>query len=664
MKYLRLLFLFTLSISANAELRLAAIFTDHLVLQRDQPIPVWGTADAGVTVSVALGDKTATAKADAAGQWLAKLPAAPASGEPQNLTVSAGADQVTISDVLVGEVWLCSGQSNMEMSVGSALNAREEIAAAGHPQIRLLHVTRQTANSPRASFSGTWTACTPLTVRNFSAAGYFFGRELRQQLNVPVGLINASWGGTPAETWVRSSFLAGQPDYTDLLAQRDTRVFSDDKADREFLDNAERQLTDWQDKIAGLVKTAGEPEAAWFNADYQYPPAENWRPLTVPGNVESATGKRADGVFLLRKTVSLPAADADVAATLKLGPLPDYDYTWVNGRLVGSTVDTQNLNSRNTIRKYQIPAGVLRAGPNVIVIRLVNWHADCFVGQDQRFPLELTPADGQPVSLAGADWHARLETDLGLRPPDPLGGRHSLTGVLYDGMIAPLIPYGIRGAIWYQGESNAGRARQYRTLFPALIANWRQDWGEGDFPFYFVQLANFRPRLDQPAKYSEWAELREAQTLALALPNTGMAVTIDIGDAADIHPRNKQEVGRRLALNALAKTYGRDIEYSGPALRDVNISGNQVTLTFDHAGKGLVNGNQAGGPRGFAVAGADRKFYWAEATVSGDTVTVSAAEVPAPVAVRYAWADNPAADLYNADGLPASPFRTDDWPRP
>jgi sialate O-acetylesterase len=474
---------------SKAELKLHALFSDHMVLQCDLPCPVWGTVEPGEEISVAVAGQKKSAKAGADGKWSIKLDAMKAGG-PHEMTV-AGRNSITLHDVLVGEVWICSGQSNMEMSVNSSNNAAEEKAGAKFPNIRLFTVPKKQADEPQRDVQGSWKECGPDTVGGFSAVAYFFGREINQKLGVPVGLIHTSWGGTPAEVWTSDPVMHSRPEF------------------KNFLDYYAKQHEGYQQKLA----------------------------------------------------------------------------------------------------KYKEDA-------------------------------EKAKAEGKPAPKA---------------PNAPMK-----TSCLYNAMIAPLIPFGIKGAIWYQGESNAGNAKLYQTLFPAMIKNWRDDWGQGEFPFGFVQLANYLPRKEQPGE-SNWAELRESQTMTLSLPKTGMAVIVDIGDAKDIHPKNKQDVGKRLALWAQSQVYGKDIVYSSPLYDSMKVEDGKVRLSFKHAGSGL----EAKGEKlvGFSIAGEDRTFVWADAKIDGKTVVVSSDKVAKPVAVRYAWADNPDCNLYNKEGLPASPFRTDDWPK-
>ena len=492
--------------AAAADVTLPAMFSDHMVLQRDAAIPVWGWADANEQVTVTVASRTQSATAGADGKWSVRLDALPAGG-PHTLTVR-GRNTMEIRDVLVGEVWLCSGQSNMAMTVQGCLNFEQEKAAAQHPHLRMFTVARASVETPQERCQGSWAVCHPETVGSFSATAYFFGRELHRELGVPVGLINSSWGGTPIQAWTSVEAQRAVPELVPLLTDWEGRIAKyDPQASRRAY---EKQLAAWKQK-AKQAKTAAE------------------RPR----------------------------------------------------------------------------------------------------------------APQQPV--------------------DPRVAPHR-PGNLFNGMIAPLAPFALRGAIWYQGESNAGgpSASLYGLQLATMISNWRQLWGGSEFPFAWVQLPNFREPQKQPVETSGWVIVQEQMLKSLALKNTGMAVTVDVGEANDIHPKNKQDVGKRLALWALAAVYGKDLVFSGPLYQSHEKRDGRIVIRFRHVGGGLV----AKGDRlkGFAIAGADKKFVFAEAAIDGETVVVSSSEVKDPAAVRYAWASNPDCNLYNKAGLPASPFRTDDWP--
>ena len=478
---------------SEADVKLPAIFSDHMVLQQGMPLPVWGWAAPGEEVTVTLGEQKESAAAGQDGKWEIKLqPLQP--GGPHELTV-AGKNTIKLDDVLVGEVWVCSGQSNMEFPVFGAKNAQQEIAEANYPQIRLYTVPKTVSGKALSDTHGNWAICSPQTIGGFSAVGYFFGRDLHKSLGVPVGLIHTSWGGTPAESWASMQYLESDADFKPILDRWQQQA-------SEF----ERQLKKLGDELDKWKQSGASPDDA--PALPQDPRSNPWRPA-------------------------------------------------------------------------------------------------------------------------------------------------------FDGMVAPIVPFGIRGATWYQGESNANRAYQYRKLLPAMIKSWRTTWNEADFPFLIVSLANYTKPPTDPGE-SDWAELREAQTMTAAMPNNGQAIAIDVGDANDIHPKDKQTVGQRLALTAEATVYGRKVEYSGPWYQSMSTEGDKIVLRFKHAEGGLVaKGSEE--LKGFAIAGDDHKWHWTDARIDGDTVVVHSDQVPHPVAVRYAWANNPACNLYNQSGLPAVPFRTDDW---
>lgn len=620
---------------------LSPMFGSHMVLQRDIKAPVWGWAEPGAKVTVSVAGKTAEAVAGADGKWVAKVGPLKAGG-PFTLTVS-GAEPVTLDDVMVGDVWVASGQSNMQMNVGYSANAAEETAAAKYPGIRFFTVPNVTAASPQDTCGGAWEVCSPATVPAFSAAAYYFARELHKAVNVPIGIIHTSWGGTPAEAWTSAEALSAVPHYAPAVKQ-----FKDAAADfASGRDGYDKRTVEWYAKFdAGTMASPAWQEPA-LNTD-------DWKTMKLPTAWEAAGLPDFDGVVWFRTEITLTAEAAAKGASLHLGPIDDRDTTYVNGVKVGG------LDQWDMVRNYTVPASALRAGRNVIAIRVLDTGgAGGVLGKPDQLSFE--QAGAPAISLAG-DWKYKVGVDLTKTTPVPvrLDNSPGLPTVLYNSMIAPVLPYGIKGAIWYQGEANAGQAYMYRTLLPTMINDWRNRWGEGAFPFYIVQLANYMSTLPEP-KDDAWAELREAQSMtAKTLPRSGIAVAIDIGDGADIHPKNKQEVGRRLALNALAKDYGLKVEYSGPDYKSMKVQGGKIRLAFSHIGGGL----EAKGDRltGFAIAGADRNFVWADAVIDGDTIVVSSPTVAEPVAVRYAWASNPICNLYNKAGLPASPFRTDTWP--
>ena len=613
---------------------LAPLFSDNMVLQRGQSDPVWGWTTPGAAVTVSIAGKSAKAVAGTDGKWTAKLPPLTVGG-PYTLNVT-GPETATLANVLVGDVWVCSGQSNMEFGLGNAVNAQQEIAAANYPQIRLFMVQHNIQRTPQATAPVTpWAVCSPTTVaqggwNGFSAVGYFFGRDLQQNLHVPIGLIETDWGGTPAEAWTSGPALARMPDFRAAVAQMD--------AQQDAALSRSQQMASWYAKNdPGLAGKWADPATG----------ASVWPTITLPGYIQDAgiPELKTNGIIWFRKTIDLPADAAGQDAILHF-VADDNDTAWVNGTQIGATEGFQ------TPRDYHVPASLLKAGPNEIAIRVLDTGGQGGIYGDAVKLFWEVPG-GQNIPLAGP-WHYKVGASLAKTTPLPLGpiDQNSPT-TLFNGMVAPLIPYGIKGALWYQGEANASRAAQYRRLLPAMIGDWRTRWGEGSFPFYIVQLANWAPGGDA------WPELQEAQWLtAKSVPNAGIATAIDIGDHTDIHPKNKQEVGRRLALVAEAQAFGEKVEASGPLYKSMQVEGNAIRLRFTHLGGGLT-AHADGLLTGFTVAGADKKFIPADARIDGDTVVVSASEVPTPVAARYAWSADPVCSLYNKAGLPALPFRTD-----
>jgi sialate O-acetylesterase len=630
------------------------LFSDQVVLQRDIPVPVWGWAEAGKEVTVSLDGAASKAVADAQGRWQAKVGPFPAGG-PHTLTVSGppaagGPDQsVMVKEVLFGDVWICSGQSNMEMGIGNVLNAKEEIEQANYPQIRLFTVPHLIASEPQAQVVGQWLACTSASVASggwngFSAVGYFFGRDLHRELKVPIGLIHTSWGGTIAEAWTSAEALKTMDDFRAAV-----EGFQQNTAE------AKKGTTDHEQQLVAWYAKNDPGTAAGWNAPAF--DAGAWKTMQLPTNWEKAGLPDFDGIVWFRREFELPEAWANKDVMLHLGPIDDMDTTWVNGTKVGGREQWTDP------RDYKIPSRLLKPGKNVIAVRVLDTGGDGGIyGKPSDMHLD---CEGQPPIPLTGPWKYQDSTPLAKTSPLPQAATNNpnIVTVLYNGMIANLVPFAIKGAIWYQGESNGDRGMQYRRLLPTMIKDWRARFAVGDFPFYIVSLANYKDPEPEPTDPA-WATLREAQLLtALTLPGCGLAVAIDVGDAKDIHPKNKQEVGRRLALNALAQTYGQHIEYQGPLFKEFSVDGAVMRLTFDHLGGGLIACDYGGKPAdklvGFAVCGENRHFVWAEARIDGDTVLVSSPQVGKPVAVRYAWAENPLCNLYNKAGLPAVPFRSD-----
>ena len=648
--------------AAQAEVRLPALFSDNMVVQRGRPIPVWGQAAPGEAVAVTLGTRSARTVADAAGAWRVALRPLQAGG-PLDLVVAAGTNTVTATNVLVGEVWICSGQSNMEFPLAAVTNARAEVAAATDPRLRMFTVARRTAAVPQAECEGRWVVCSPATAGGFSAVGYCFARRLQQDLNVPVGMLNTSWSGSPIEPWTSLDALRATAAARERVAAYE-KALADYRADRARYDQARAAALRKQDEA--VVQW----NAQWFENDVGQREAWHtgaagsgtWQATTLPMPDMGAFLSNYVGFVWCRRDVEIPAGWIGRDLALNLGAVDEVDITYVNGAVVGETRDTSLWTAP---RHYRVPAAVVTNQHLCLVVRVMNQVGGVGVfGAPSDYSLlpVKAAAEDKAVSLAGPCLYALgspilLNTRPQVAVP-PVPGSGWDVSTIYNAMIAPLVPYALRGAIWYQGESNAGAPGEYRELLPAMIGCWRKDWGY-DFPFLYVQLANFMARQQRPVEPNSWAELRDSQTATLKTPHTGMAVIIDIGEGPDIHPKNKQDVGTRLALWALAQTYGQKLECSGPLYQSLAVKGDKAVVSFSHVGGGLA---ARGAPLvGFAVAGTNKVFHAGLARMDGRTVVVSAPEVPAPVAVRYAWANNPICNLYNADGLPASPFRTDDW---
>jgi sialate O-acetylesterase len=626
--------------SLAAQVKLPPIFSSNMVLQQGIEIPVWGWAVPGEKVTVTIGKTAVSAKTGKEGKWLAKLPVMKYGG-PYKMTVK-GKNLLTFENVMIGEVWVCSGQSNMEFYLVNSNNGDAEVAAADYPQIRLFSVKKRISQSPQDQLEeGEWLPCSPVSSPRFSAVGYFFGRALYEKLKVPVGLIDSSWGGTVAETWISSETMSMNPDFVSQMAQLK-------KID---LEEEARKIEEETKTRVGVTSSVDlgmkGDQPVWAAPDLD---DSSWKEMKLPGYIELNGLKGIDGIIWFRKEVEISPADAGKTATLSLAKINDSDNTFLNGTLIGS-----NKLIAERSRVYSIPPGLLKPGKNVITVQVEDVGSmGGIYGDPESLKMQ---CENRTIALSG-NWKYKIGQVKYYASISP----NAHPTLLYNGMIHPLIPYGIRGAIWYQGESNSGRAKQYQKVFPDLIKDWRSHWKQGEFPFLFVQIASFMVADSLPAE-STWAELREAQSMTLALPNTGMAVTTDVGDAVNIHPTDKQTVGNRLALSALKVAYHQEVQFCGPVFREMKISGNKAILTFDHAGNGLKARDKYGYLKGFTIAGEDHKFYWAEANIiRPNTLEVTCSEVQHPVAVRFGWANNPNdANLYNDADLPASPFRTDKW---
>jgi sialate O-acetylesterase len=607
-------------------------------------------------VIVSLAGAAQNARADEKGRWKIMLPAFPAGG-PHVLTIQ-GSETRRIEDVLFGEVWLASGQSNMEWPLARAGDAEKVIPAASQLALRMFTVEKKTAAAPEPDVKGSWQVSSPDSAPRFSAVAYFFAERVRATLGVPVGIIHSSWGGTPAEAWTSRTALASRPETKPLAERYSAGVSAESEA------AYERAKKEWHDKV--YCNDPGNKGFALHYADAEFDDSK-WKELDAPG-IWQDQGLAINGAVWLRRAFDVKAADAKGDFELELGPVDDFDETYVNGQKVGG-IGPDKPDAWSTPRRYRVPAALLKPGRNVVAVRVFDhFGGGGFHGAPSEMRVFPSGRKAAAQSLAGrwryvVEWSVPFPKELLGKEPQPPAGpsNQNSPGVLFDGMIAPLVPYGLRGAIWYQGESNVGRAAEYRVLLPTLIADWRARFGS-EFPFYVVQLANFLARSPSPQE-SAWAELRDAQAkVAAGVPGAGLAVTIDIGEGGDIHPKNKRDVGERLARLALAKTYQKPVEHSGPTFQLAKLEGERIRVTFEHATGGLKLAPGAKKPVGFALAGADKKFVWADAKLEGTSVVLTAKGVREPRWVRYAWADNPEVNLVNAAALPAAPFEAEVHP--
>ncbi|KQZ17524.1 sialate O-acetylesterase [Caulobacter sp. Root1472] len=625
----------TMAGAAAAAPLLAPVFTDHAVLQRGQPIRVWGAAKAGEAVELTLGEAQASATADAQGRWSATLPAREP-GEPLTLTVQAGGERQTISDLLVGDVWLCSGQSNMEYPLRRSLGGEAEAANSADPNIRLLQTGRVSLPEPTTALprEAAWRPATPESANNFSAACFFMGREIKKTTGVPVGLIDATWGGSVIQDWISRDGLHALGDYEEGLA-----ILAD------YAKSPEAGMARWIAQFDRWAAKAEPQAAAWSRPDFD---DRDWKTMPAEKLWETNPGLESfDGTIWLRATIVLTAKQAKQGAVLALGPVDDLDITFVNGRQVGST------QGWDKPRAYKIAPGVLKAGPNVVAVRAIDtgggggaWGPAAEKGL--RFD------DGSFAPL-GARWRYKVSSTVaqsGVPPTPPWVGASGLS-TLRNGMIAPLAPYGLKGFAWYQGEANVAEPQNYQRLLAALVGDWRQSFGGPDLPFLVVQLADFGPRQTRPVE-SGWAGVRDAERrVAAADPKVGLASAVDIGDIYDIHPANKQQVGHRLALQARKLAYGETtLVAAGPAPLSAMRTGAAVVVRLDQPA--VVQADVR--PVGFELCDAGGACRFADAVLAGDQVSLAIPAGFAPVKVRFAWADSPILNLYGATGLPATPF--------
>ncbi|HEX5171300.1 MAG TPA: sialate O-acetylesterase [Cyclobacteriaceae bacterium] len=629
-----------LNINVVAQIRLPRLVSDGMILQRDRNVKIWGWSSPNESIMLTLNNEHYRTGADENGNWEIILPAHSA-GLSYEMTLT-GKNEIKIRDILFGDVWVCSGQSNMELTVERVKEKYGSIIEnSENKNIRQFLVPDKYDFKKENSDleSGSWESANPKSVLGFSAVAYFFAREINEQHNVPVGLINSALGGSPVEAWISEDVLIKFPDlYAELQKFKDEKLIEDIEATNKKINY------NWYSQMLEKDKGISEDGIKYTDPTLH---DNQWSNMNIPGQWADGTNGPLNGSFWFRKKINVPASMVGKPARLWMGRIIDQDSVFVNGTFVGTT------GYQYPPRRYQFGPDLLKEGENTIAVRVINSGGRGGFVMDKPYYLAV---GHDTVDLKGT-WKYKLGTTM---PPieNQTTIRFKPAG-LYNKMISPLLNYSIKGVIWYQGESNTSRAKEYEKTFPAMIINWRQKWNQGDFPFLFVQLANFMEPTAEAVE-SDWAELREAQRKTLSIPNTAMAVTIDLGEWNDIHPLNKKDVGKRLALAAEKLAYGnKDVVSSGPTYKSLKVRGNKITITFDNVGKGIM-AKGADGLKYFSIAGPDKKFVWADTEIKGNKVIVWSSQIKNPVAVRYAWADNPqSANLYNKDGLPASPFQAE-----
>lgn len=610
------------------ELRLPIIFNDHMVLQRDMEVRFWGWGNPGEKVEIVAGKSTADGVVNNDGSWEVFLPKQTAGG-PHTISVISE-KTISFEDVYFGDVWVAGGQSNMEWKLNWVVeNWEEEVKNSDNPEIRFFEVPNTTSYKPETRIpGGEWKIANPDNSPEFSAVAWYFAKLNHSEKGVPVGIVDSNWGGTPAEAWTPAERLLSTPGYEKAASDI---VSSDRNWEEEFVNNDRLNELKYQ-------RVNDESDFYSYNAHLFETDDSEWKEIDIPNS-----NPLTDFVWL-RKTFDLESTSD---AKLSFGNPGKFTVAFINGNPVYRKVWSDDP------KIIDIDKNLLRKGKNVLTVRTVeDWDNRTFFGAENELWIETRD---NKISLEG-----KWKFSNTIEPPMPKAQNYSwMPSFLYNAMIHPIAGYSIKGAIWYQGESNAGAHQYYNVLFESMIEEWRKSWNQGSFPFLFVQLANFMQKKNQPTD-TDWARLRESQTQSLSVESTGMATIIDIGDADDIHPRNKHDVGYRLWQAAKKVAYGEDVIYSGPSYRSHKVKGNTIELEFDQVGEGLITKNSEK-ILGFTIAGDDQKFYWATAVIEGDRVIVSSDKVTSPVAVRYAWADNPDVSLYNKEGLPTVPFRTDNW---
>jgi len=635
---LLILFFFVLGISVSAQVSVSKVFSSHMVLQRDMDIPVWGNAPTGAEISAQFGNTETKGVTGENGKWMLHLPKFKAGGPYKLVVFQTGKPELKIvfDDVLIGDVWLASGQSNMEFQVKQAKDAAKEIIQANYPNIRFFNVPQNKSVKLETDIlGGSWTVCDSVSVKTASAAAYFFARKIHADINVPIGILQTTWGGTPVEAWTSKEMLLTSP------ITHDKAIANDTLNPTHFVKDSLDLIRFWD----VVYHPKNETDKTVTQPSYN---DSKWAEVTMPSVLKTSGIPYYEGMIWLRKEIKLPANFNTKTVTLHLGH-PEMNYSvYINGNEICKTIW-----NNNPIQNYSIPAKFIRKGKNLLSVRMAYlWGGGGF--NPPATEMYITDGSDQ-ISIAG-NWKYKEE----LEPTLPnIHNYQYYPTFMYNAMIHPILPYGLKGFLWYQGEANDSLAYNYRTLFPMMITDWRIRWKQDYLPFLYVQLPNFKKRQAEPME-SEWAELREAQAMALVQPNTGMVCAIDLGEADNIHPKDKQDVGFRLALQAENMVYGKQGVVSGQTFNSFRIERNTIRISYTEIGSGLKTKDNSF-PREFTIAGADKKFYNATAQIQGAEIIVSSDKVANPVAVRYAWSDNPDCNLINAEGFPAVPFRTDNW---
>ncbi len=640
----KILVLFLISIAASAQLKVANVFGDHMVLQRDKPIKIWGWNNSGENVIINFNGQSQVAITDKNGEWSMSLSAVSSGNGALSMEIKDSDESINFSDILMGEVWLCSGQSNMEWRVGNSDNAQEELKKADkYPNIRHLEIPKATSFKIEKDFEDTdWSVSSSKTAGGFTAVGYFMAQKLHDELGVPIGLVHASWGGSHIETWISKEAMHNSDLFKDYAAQMPKNA---EDASNSLIKNVIGRFHGYKDFDVSKIN-----EVDYFKPNYDFSSWSDFNPLGQ-WDWKGVGGWR--GSVFIQKEVEVSTEEGLTTSVINFGTLYGDVSFYINGKLVGAGYYPEGV-------KVNLPENAWKAGKNSLLVKFSESKAP---NQERGLGLYGGPSDfnvsidGKEKLLMDGPWKTRPSW---ASPWHFTSWMNNAGTITYNAMIAPLIGLSIKGAIWYQGESNAGRAKDYQTAFPMMIKDWRKQWGE-EFPFFWVQLATFGPFNDSNSG-SNWAELREAQNMTLSLPKTGQAVITDVTDPKNLHPTNKQIVGERMAISALKVAYNENIVHSGPTFQSMAVKRGKAVLTFGNVGSGLKMNNKYGHLEGFEIAGTDKEFYFAKSEIVGNTVVVYHPMVKSPKAVRYGWSNSPVdANLLNSANLPASPFRTDSW---